>query len=103
MSEQQPEDASAQPDEGQEPDDSTSKQELDDGEPGDVGDSQLPADLQPTEDNPLARHPGQSGDEDDEIGTDREGEPENSASHGGGLRLRRLQRQRLNLSLRRRR
>ncbi len=78
MSEQseQPEDASAQPDEGQQSEDSTSKQELDDGEPGDVGDSQLPADLQPTEDNPLARHPGQSGDEDDEIGTDREGEPE---------------------------
>ena len=72
----QPEDASAQPDEGQQSDDSTSKQELDDGEPGDVGDAQLPADLQPTEDNPLARHPGQSGDEDDEIGTDREGEPE---------------------------
>jgi hypothetical protein len=73
---EQPEDASAQPDEGQQSDDSTSKQELDDGEPGDVGDSQLPADLQPTEDNPLARHPGQSGDEDDEIGADREGEPE---------------------------
>ena len=73
---EQPEDASAQPDEGQESDDSTSRHELDDGEPGDVGDSQLPADLQPTEDNPLARHPGQSGDEDDAIGTDREGEPE---------------------------
>ena len=73
---EQPEDASAQPDEGQQSDDSTAKQELDDGEPGDVGDSQLPADLQPTEDNPLARHPGQSGDEDDEIGADREGEPE---------------------------
>ena len=73
---EQPEDASAQPDEGQQSSDSTSKQELDDGVPGDVGDSQLPEDLQPTEDNPLARHPGQSGDEDDEIGTDREGEPE---------------------------
>lgn len=76
MSEQPPEDPSAQPGEDQQSDDSASKEQLDDGEPGDVGDSQLPADLQPTEDNPLARHPGQSGDEDDEIGTDREGEPE---------------------------
>ncbi len=76
MTEQQPEDTDAQPDESQESEDSTAKQELDDGEPGDVGDSQLPEDLQPTEDNPLAKHPGQSGDEDDEIGSDREGEPE---------------------------
>ena len=75
MSDQQPE-SSAQPDESQQSDDSTSKQELDEGEPGDVGDAQLPADMQPAEDNPLARHPGQSGDEDDEIGADREGEPE---------------------------
>ena len=53
-----------------------SKTELDSGEPGDIGDDELPEDLQPTEDNPLARHPGQTGQEDDEIGTDREGEAE---------------------------
>ncbi len=41
-----------------------------------IGDDQLPADVQPTEDNPLARHPDQTGDSDDEIGADREGEPE---------------------------
>ncbi len=52
------------------------REELDQGAPGDIGDADLPDDLQPTEDNPLARHPGQSGDEDDEIGTDREGETE---------------------------
>lgn len=41
-----------------------------------ISDDQLPADLQPSEDNPLARHPDQTGDSDDEIGADREGEPE---------------------------
>ena len=61
-----------QPEAGQEPDPSA----LDSGEPGDIGDDALPEDLQPTEDNPLARHPGQTGQDDDEIGTDREGEPE---------------------------
>jgi hypothetical protein len=79
---EQPEQTDAQPDaqpdeqsdEGQE--DSSSTEQLDEGEPGDIGDAQLPADLQPTEDNPLARHPGQSGDEDDAIGSDREGDPE---------------------------
>jgi hypothetical protein len=62
MTEEQPEQTNAQPSQ--------------EGEPGDIGDDQLPEDLQPTEDNPLARHPGQSGDEDDEIGSDREGDPE---------------------------
>ncbi len=77
MSEQQPEDASAQPEKGQEADDAKDpKQELDEGQPGDVGDAQLPDDLQPTEDNPLARHPSQSGREDDAIGSDHEGDPE---------------------------
>ena len=38
--------------------------------PGDIGDDQLPEDLQPTDDNPLARHPGQTGDDDDQIGSD---------------------------------
>ncbi len=41
-----------------------------------ISDDQLPADVQPTEDNPLARHPDQTGDADDEIGADREGDPE---------------------------
>jgi hypothetical protein len=82
MSEQQPEDSNDQPDE--------SKQELDSGEPGDIGDDQLPEDLQPTEDNPLARHPGQTGQEDDQIGADREGDPdtapltEDDADYGSG-------------------
>src|SRR4051794_21683208 len=67
-----------------------SEQDLDPGEPGDVGDAQLPADLQPTADNPLARHPGQTGDDDDKIGADREGDPETApltqddSDYGGG-------------------
>jgi hypothetical protein len=79
MSEQQPEDESSANDsqDSQESEESRSrKEQLDSGEPGDVGDDQLPEDLQPTEDNPLARHPGQTGDEDDQIGADREGDPE---------------------------
>src|SRR3954465_1361822 len=87
MSEQQPEadqtsdptDSSDQPDQPDQSDRSWTseepKRELDSGEPGDIGDDQLPADLQPTEDNPLARHPGQTGEEDDEVGGDREDEP----------------------------
>jgi hypothetical protein len=86
MTEQQPDDDSAQSAENQ----SGEKQELDEGEPGDIGDAQLPEDLQPTEDNPLARHPGQSGDEDDQIGADREDDPdtapltEEDADYGSG-------------------
>ena len=41
-------------------------------EPGEVSDADLPEDLQATEDNPLARHPRQTGDEDDQIGADSE-------------------------------
>ena len=41
-------------------------------EPGAVSDADLPEDLQATEDNPLARHPKQTGDEDDQIGADSE-------------------------------
>ncbi len=41
-----------------------------------ISDDQLPPDVQPDEDNPLARHPEQTGDSDDEIGSDREGDPE---------------------------
>jgi hypothetical protein len=39
---------------------------------GEVSDAELPEDLQATEDNPLARHPRQTGDEDDKIGADSE-------------------------------
>jgi hypothetical protein len=96
MTEQQPEadpttDQSQQPDEsGQSEESKEPKQELDSGEPGDVGDDQLPEDLQPTEDNPLARHPGQTGQEDDQIGADREDDPdtapltEEDADYGSG-------------------
>ncbi len=48
--------------------------EQDEGGPLEIGDDQLPEDLQPTEDNPLARHPGQTGEEDDKIGANIEGE-----------------------------
>jgi len=74
-----------QPEENQ-----SEENQLDQGEPGDVGDDQLPEDLQPTEDNPLARHPGQTGQEDDQIGADREGDPdtapltEEDADYGSG-------------------
>ena len=44
----------------------------DSGEAGGVSDAELPEDLQATEDNPLARHPKQTGDEDDRIGADSE-------------------------------
>lgn len=89
MSEQQPEDdqSSEQSDKHEESD---PKQDLDSGEPGDVGDDQLPEDLQPTEDNPLARHPGQTGQEDDQIGADREDDPDTApltseeADYGSG-------------------
>ncbi len=54
-----------------------------------ISDDQLPPDVRPEEDNPLARHPGQTGDQDDEIGSDREGDPETApmteedADYGG--------------------
>ena len=54
-----------------------------------VGDDQLPEDLQPSEDNPLARHPEQTGDADDEIGADTESDAETApltqedAEYGG--------------------
>ena len=51
----------------------SSGSELEESGPGDIGDDKLPEDLQPTEDNPLARHPGQTGDKDDQIGADSEG------------------------------
>ena len=50
----------------------TGSSDSDSGEPGGVSDAELPEDLQATEDNPLARHPRQTGDEDDKIGADSE-------------------------------
>lgn len=65
--------------EAPEPDSSSSESEeskaseLPASEPGEIGDDKLPEDLQPTEDNPLARHPAQTGDDDDKIGAEVEG------------------------------
>ena len=103
MSEQQPDDPATDPATG--PDSgsdasqdsegssggstSDSTESLDSGGPGDIGDDQLPPDLQPTEENPLARHPDQTGDDDDLIGSDREEAPETApltegdADYGG--------------------
>jgi hypothetical protein len=44
----------------------------DSSDPGGVSDAELPEDLQATEDNPLARHPRQTGDENDQIGAETE-------------------------------
>ncbi|MEO7350292.1 MAG: hypothetical protein ABIR34_05505 [Marmoricola sp.] len=60
MSEQEPEEAPESTDSHESP-------EPEDGK-ATISDEQLPEDLQPTEDNPLARHPGQTGDQDDQIG-----------------------------------
>jgi hypothetical protein len=92
MSEQQPVEATAQPTDtaSGSSEESEEKRDLDSGEPGEVGDAQLPEDLQPSEDNPLARHPDQTGDEDDQIGADREEDPETApltaeeADYGSG-------------------
>ena len=55
--------------------------DIDSSEPGGVSDEELPEDLQATEDNPLARHPRQTGDEDDKIGADSEtGDAENPSA-----------------------
>ena len=60
---------------------SDSGKELDSGEAHEIGDDQLPEDLQPTEDNPLARHPQQTGDKDDKIGAETEsGDAENPSA-----------------------
>ena len=53
----------------------------DSSDPGGVSDEELPEDLQATEDNPLARHPRQTGDENDKIGADSEtGDAENPSA-----------------------
>ena len=73
-------------------DDENSSTPSGDGDTGDqrgVADEQLPDDLQPTEDNPLARHPGQTGDEEDRIGADRDEDPgRDRPAARGGRRLR---------------
>jgi len=62
----------------------------DEQEPGGIGEEQLPEDLRADEDNPLARHPAETGDESDAIGADAEGEPETApltaedAEYGSG-------------------
>ena len=79
---------SEQPDEDQTTTDQTDQAAQ--GEPGEVSDAQLPEDLQPGEDNPLATHPDQTGNEDDQIGADREEDPETApltadeADYGSG-------------------
>jgi hypothetical protein len=91
MSEQQPDSPATETDTSKDSDEGTtdSTESLDSGGPGDIGDDQLPPDLQPTEENPLSRHPDQTGDEDDEIGSDREEAPETApltaddADYGG--------------------
>ncbi|ROR89977.1 hypothetical protein [Nocardioides aurantiacus] len=81
---------SEQPDEDQSTDQTTDQTADQGGEPGEVTDSQLPEDLQPGEDNPLATHPDQTGNEDDQIGADREEAPETApltadqADYGSG-------------------
>lgn len=53
-----------------------SESEHESDQPGEISDEELPEDLRPDEDNPLARHPEQTGDEGDVIGADVEGDPE---------------------------
>lgn len=67
-------------------DEGTRNEELDSGEEGGIGDDRLPEDLQPTSDNPLARHPGQTGEDEDMIGgaSDEERARNPSASMGYG-------------------
>ncbi|MCW2761415.1 MAG: hypothetical protein JWR85_1616 [Marmoricola sp.] len=83
MSEQQPAtDPTSGPTTESSESEDDSRDELPESEPGEIGDDKLPEDLQPTEDNPLARHPGQTGDEDDRIGADVEGsDPDNPSAN----------------------
>jgi hypothetical protein len=71
MSEQQPEGTSDERE-----DSATSSGDVETGEQGEITDDQLPPDVRPEDDNPLARHPDQTGDQDDEIGADTEGDSE---------------------------
>ena len=87
MTEEKPEESSASNDA---PTDEDQGEQLEESAPGDVGDDLLPDDLKPTDDNPLARHPSQTGDEEDTIGADREEDPETApltaedADYGSG-------------------
>jgi hypothetical protein len=89
MSAQQPADTA---DESPQPNSDDSNEptgsDVEESVPGDIGDDKLPEDLQPTADNPLARHPGQTGDEDDKIGADTEGgdadNPSANITYGSG-------------------
>ena len=65
-------DSSGSGDSGGSSDSGDSSKDPGPSEPGEVSDADLPEDLQATEDNPLARHPRQTGDEDDQIGADSE-------------------------------
>ena len=71
MSEQQPEQGTETPENAGAEESGGS--ELEEGGPLEIGDAELPEDLQPTKDNPLARHPGQTGEDDDKIGANIEG------------------------------
>ena len=84
MSEQQTDEAAAEPTDtasdsseessgsGDNGSDGNGRSDSDSSDPGGVSDADLPEDLQATQDNPLARHPRQTGDEDDKIGADSE-------------------------------
>lgn len=87
MTEEKPEESNASNDAATDEDQG---EQLEASAPGDVGDDLLPDDLKPTEDNPLARHPSQTGNEEDTIGADREEDPETApltaddADYGSG-------------------
>ena len=91
MTEEKPEESSASHDAPTDQEQGEDQgEQLEESAPGDVGDDKLPDDLKPTEDNPLARHPSQTGNEEDTIGADREEDPETApltaedADYGSG-------------------
>jgi hypothetical protein len=71
MSDQQPEGAG---EDSNSDDSQDSRGDVETGEQGEITDDQLPPDVRPEEDNPLAKHPDQTGEKDDEIGADTEGD-----------------------------
>jgi len=73
MSDQQPEGAG---EDSNSDDSQDSRGDVETGEQGEITDDQLPPDVRPEEDNPLAKHPDQTGEKDDEIGADTEGDPD---------------------------
>jgi len=61
-------DNTADPDRAREPSEDANEQTGEQegtSEPGVIGDEQLPEELQPTDDNPLAQNPEQDGDKDE--------------------------------------